>query len=95
MKFPESVITKSKSGKLEVRALVSKGKYIMYRYLDPTSGKESNKKQKLLLKSVDGKIKQWFIIPMQKPRSLMIAAELKEPEKKVWNEKTQKEEGLF
>jgi len=95
MKYHESVLTKSKSGKVEVRALSSKGKYILYHYLDPATGKPSSKKEKLILKSKEGKILQWFLIPLQQDKHLMIPAELKEPEKKVWNEKKKKEENLF
>jgi hypothetical protein len=94
-KYPESVLTKSKSGKIEVRALDSKGKYVLYHYLDSNSGKSSSKKQKLILKSREGKILQWFLIPLQQGKNLMIPAELKEPEKKIWNEKKKKEENLF
>lgn len=95
MKYPESVLTKSKSEKIEVRALNSKGKYALYHYLDSATGKQSSKKQKLILKSKEGKILQWFLIPLQQGKSLMIPAELKESEKKIWNERKKKEENLF
>lgn len=94
-KFSDDTLTISKSGKVEVRSLVSRGRYVIYSYLDPKTEKESNEKQKLVLKSQDGKIKQWFIIPMSGPRSLMIEAKLKESEKKVWNEKAKKTERLI
>lgn len=94
-KFPDETLTVSKAGKAEVRALVSRGKYVMYKYLDPETVQVSAKKQKLVLKSEDGKIKQWFIIPMSGPRSLMIEAKLKEPEKKIWNEKSKKTEKMI
>jgi len=94
-KFPEEVLTVSKSGKVEARAVVSRGKYVLYKYLDPETGKETGKKQKLVLQTTDGTIKQWFVIPMAGSRNLMIETELKEPEKKVWNEKTKKVEKLF
>jgi len=94
-KFPDEVLTVSKSGKIEARALVSRGKYVLYKYLDPQTGEESSKKQKLVLQAKDGKIKQWFVIPMTRQKSLLIEAKSKESEKKIWNEKIKKEEDLW
>lgn len=94
-KYPESVLTKSKSGKTEVRALDSKGKYVLYHYLDSETGKLSSKKQKLILKSKEGNFLQWFLIPLQQEKQLMIPTDSKESEKKIWNEKKKKEENLF
>jgi len=94
-KFPDEVLAVSKNGKVEVRALVSRGRYVMYKYLNPETGEVSARKQKLILLANDGKIKQWFVVPMSGPRSLMIEAKLKEPEKKIWNEKKKKAEKFF
>jgi len=41
MEFPETVLTKSKTGKLEVRILDSSGSYVICKYLDPKSMKSA------------------------------------------------------
>ncbi len=84
-RYPPEVLTKSRKGKIEVRSLVDRGVYIRYEYLDPETGKRSEEKTKLILKSSDGKTEEYFVIPLkQKGRSLMLKAEVK-GNRKVWN----------
>jgi len=86
MRYPESVLTKGKKG-MEVRSLVSRGKYVLCEYLNPDTGKLADKKKKLILKGDDGKIQEYFIVPLKGDRSLLITPkEKKDVEKqKVWN----------
>ena len=92
------MLTKDRKGNIEVRNLVSRGKFVMYDYRDTKTFKkvESNKK-KLYLKDEDGKIIEYFIIPLKTPdRSLLISPEKpKEKIRKVWNDKTKREEDLW
>jgi hypothetical protein len=95
MDFSDQVLTKGKSGKLEVRALDSRGSFVMCKYLNPETLKLADKKTKLTLKCDDGKLEEYFIIPLRDPkRSLLIKAEGEEKDRKIWNERTQKEEDL-
>ena len=96
MSFSENVLTKGKSGKLEVRTLHSRGSFVMCKYLNPKTLKLADKKTKLTLKAEDGTIEEYFIIPMRDPkRSLLIRAEAEEKDRKVWNQETQQEEDLW
>lgn len=96
MKFGESVLTKNKRGKVELRAVDSRGLYVLCKYLDPKTLKLSDKKKALFLKDEDGNVQEFFIIPLKTSnRFLLIRAEKGEKERKVWNEKTKKEERLF
>jgi hypothetical protein len=93
MQVPETVLTKGRGGKLEVRALDSRGTYVMCKYLDPKTMKPADQKRKLTLKGDDGRIAEYFIIPLKSPkRSLLITAETEEKERQVWNENLQKAE---
>ena len=96
--YPESVLTKDRKVNLEVRNLVSRGQFVMYDYRDIKTFKrvESNKK-KLYLKDKDGKIREYYIIPLKSGnRSLLLTPENSEEKvRKIWNEKTQKEEDLW
>jgi hypothetical protein len=95
MGFSDQVLTKGKSGKLEVRALHSRGSFVMCKYLNPETLKLADKKTKLTLKCDDGKLEEYFIIPLRDPkRSLLINAQAEEKDRKVWNERTQQEEDL-
>ena len=95
MDFSDQVLTKGKSGKLEVRALHSRGSFVMCKYLNPETLKLADKKTKLTLKRDDGSVQEYFIIPLRDPkRSLLIKAEGEEKDRKIWNERTQKEEDL-
>jgi len=96
LKFSESVLTKGKSGKLEVRALESRGTYVTCKYLNPESLKLADKKLKLSLRNEKGEVDEFFIIPLKDPkRSLLMKAEKEEKERKIWNSETQQEENLW
>ena len=95
MGFSKEVLTKGKSGKLELRALHSRGSFVMCRYLNPETLKLADKKTKLTLKRADGTVEEYFIIPLKDPRrSLLVKAESEEKDRKIWNEQTQQEEEL-
>ncbi len=95
MDFSNEVLTKGKSGKLEVRTLQSRGSFVMCKYLDPETMKLADKKTKLTLKGEDGTIGEYFVIPLKDSRrSLLVKAEEEEKIRKVWNEQTQREEAL-
>jgi len=94
--FSEEVIAKGKGGKPELRALESRGRYVLYRYLDPRTLRIADQKRKLCLRDEDGDVQEYFIIPLRtKNRALLVTPEKKEQERKVWNEKTGKEEDLW
>jgi hypothetical protein len=96
MSFSNDVLTKGKSGKTELRALHSRGSFVMSKYLDPETLKLADKKTKLSLKRSDGKIEEYFIIPLRDPkRSLLIKAEGEEKDRKVWNQEAEREENLW
>src|SRR5438552_1133341 len=94
--FPESVLTKDKSGNKEVRNLISKGRFVLYEYRDPNDfSLLKNGARKLYLKENEGKVLGFMIIPLKGNKSLMVAPDLLELDKKVWNDKTKKPEELF
>jgi hypothetical protein len=95
MEFSEKVLTKAKSGKIELRALDSRGGYVLCKYLDPKTLKLADKKKKLTLRDEDGNIQEYFIIPLKDNRSLLVTGEQKEKDRKIWNEKTKKEEEMW
>jgi hypothetical protein len=85
--FPESVLAKGKAGKLEVRALDSRGSYVMCKYLDLKTMKPADKKRKLMLKDQNGNVLEYFIIPIKDAkRALLLRATAEEKERQVWNE---------
>ena len=87
MNLPEAVLTKGKGGKLEVRALDSRGSYVMCKYLDPKTMKLADKKRKLTLRELNGVVHEYFIIPLRdSKRSLLLTAASEEKERQVWNE---------
>lgn len=95
MGFSEQVLTKGKSGKLELRTLHSRGSFVRCKYLNPDTLKLADKKTKLTLKREDGTVEEYFIIPLKDlRRSLLVKAEGEEKDRKVWNELTQQEEEL-
>ena len=96
-KFPVSVLTKNKAGKIEVRTLESRGKYVIYSYLDPKTLKPmENGKKKICLKTEDGKIQEFFMIPVKgHGRYLILLNKGEERERKIWNEAEKKEEALW
>lgn len=98
MGYPESILTKNKKGNLEVRNLVSRGQFVMYDYRDLKTFKQvENRKRKLYLKDESGKIEEYYIIPLQtKNKSLLIVPEkVEKKERKVWNDKSKKEEDIW
>jgi hypothetical protein len=96
MRFSNDVLTKGKSGKTELRALHSRGSFVMCKYLDPETLKPADKKTKLSLRNRDGGVEEYFIIPMRDPkRSLLIRAETQEKDRKVWNQDSHSEEDLW
>lgn len=96
MEFPEAVLTKGRGGKLEVRALDSRGSYVMCKYLDPKTMKPTEKKRKLMLKDQSGTIVEYFIIPLKDPkRALLLSSEAEEKERQVWVEAVGKSEEVW
>jgi len=96
MSFSDRVLTKGKSGKLEVRALRSRGTYVMCKYLSPETLKLADKKTKLMLRRADGTFEEYFIIPLKDPkRSLLVKAEPEEKDRKIWNQETRQEEDVW
>jgi hypothetical protein len=98
MEFPEEVLTKNRKGQLEVRNLLARGVFVLYDYRDPISFKvvESGKK-KLYLKSEDGSVQEFYIIPTKtEGRELLLKPKKEEAvERKVWNNKKKQAEDLF
>ncbi len=98
MEYPKEVLTKNRKGQLEVRNLIARGVFVMYDYRDPVSFKivESGKK-KLYLKSEDGTVQEFYIIPTKtEGRELLLRAKKEEGMiRKVWNSKKQQAEDLF
>lgn len=89
--YPDSVLTKNRSGRSEVRALDSKGKFVIAKYLDSDNLKESDKKRKLVLKKESGEIQEFFIIPTkQNNKSLLITPKKKSKKHSFWDEELEK-----
>ena len=96
MGFSNQVLTRGKSGKLELRTLRSRGSFVMCEYRDPETLKLADKKNKLVLRSEDGTMAEYFIIPLRDPkRSLLVKPETEEKDRKIWNQQTQQEEDLW
>ncbi|HYM39602.1 MAG TPA: hypothetical protein VEY12_05590 [Thermoplasmata archaeon] len=83
--FPEEVLTKTKKGEIEVRALLDRGRYVRYRYLHPETGEPmEGGKVKLVLVAESGKTEEFFIIPTKSHRDLLLPAAEKGT-RKVWD----------
>ncbi len=96
MDLPQTVLTKGKGGKIEVRAVDSRGSYVICKYLDPKTLKPADNKRKLMLRSQDGKILEYFIIPLKDAkRALLLTADSEEKEQELWNEDLGKAEGVW
>jgi len=96
LELPESVLTKAKNGKLEVRGLESRGSYVLCKYLDPNTMKLADAKRKLILKDQKGNVSEYFIIPLKDAkRSLLVSAELDEKILQVWNQATGNAEDIW
>ncbi len=73
--FPEEVLTRTKKGETEVRALIDRGRYVRYNYLDPDTGEAvEGGKVKLVLLADDGKVEEFFVITTKSHRDLLIPA---------------------
>ncbi len=96
MDFPETVITKSKKGKVEIRSLDHRGRYVICKYLDPKTMKQADTKRKLMLKDEEGKVIEYFIIPLKDPtRALLVFPDAKEKDRQIWNEKRGNAEDIW
>ncbi len=96
MGFSDQVLTKGKSGKLELRTLRSRGSYVMCEYRNPETLKLADRKNKLMLRNEDDTLEEYFIIPLRDPnRALFIKPQSEEKERKIWNPRTQQEEDLW
>ena len=93
MDIPKEVLTETKKGKKEIRWLISRGKFSWYEYRDSKNLKKVGK-SRIFLKSKDGDIKSFFLIPLKDGRMLAIEADTDE-NKKVWNDKIKKAEKLW
>jgi len=94
-KYPDSVLTQGKKG-LEVRTLVTRGKFVICEYRDPNTMQLVDKKQKWILKDEKGNVKEYFIIPLKDGRKLMVEPKEKKSEDiKVWNREKQRAEELW
>jgi len=98
MDFPEEVLTKNRKDEIEVRNLIARGLFVLYDYRDPKTFKivESGKK-KLYLKSEDGSVQEFYIIPTKmEGRELLLRPKKEEKvDRKVWNSKKKQVEELF
>lgn len=93
--FPKEVIAKGSKGRAEVRVLESRGSYVIYKYVDLETLKRKEKKMKLCLKDDEGKITEYFIIPLKdEGKYLLLRSEEKGP-RKIWNPKKNSEEDLW
>jgi hypothetical protein len=96
VEFPETVTTKSKKNKLEIRSLDHRGSYVICRYVDPKTMKLADTKRKLMLKDEEGNVREYFIIPLKDPkRALLITPEVEDKDRQVWNEKLGKAEEIW
>jgi len=96
MQFPESVMTRSKKGKLEIRTLESRGSYVIWKYLDPKTLEPANKKKKLMLRSESGELVEYFIVPLNDPsRAMLITSHPDEKERQIWNKSEQTAEEIW
>jgi len=95
MEIPTEVLTRSKKGKIEVRSLIKRGKFVLYEYLDPKTLQKSENKVKLVLKDENGKLEEFFLIPLKQPNKFLVLKVEEKGERKVWNPRTKKVEDLF
>jgi hypothetical protein len=96
VEFPDTVLTEGKGRRLELRTLDSRGTFVICKYLDPKTMKLADQKRKLMLKDQDGKILEYFIVPLKSPnRSLLISAKGEEKERQIWNDELGKPEEVW
>lgn len=81
---------------MELRALEARGRFVLCKYLDPTTLKPADNKMKLTLEDDEGRLTEYFILPLKTPkRALLLTAEKEEKMRKVWNEAAKREEPLW
>lgn len=96
MEFPETVTTRSKKGKLEIRTLESRGTFVICKYLDSNTLKLADTKKKLILRSENGELTEYFIVPLKNSRrALLISSRPDEEERQVWNESDKRAEEIW
>jgi hypothetical protein len=96
LEFPETVLTTSKKGRLEVRTLESRGSFVMCKYLDLNTLKPADTKKKLILRSNSGELTEYFIVALKDPnRALLISSQPDEKERQIWNESQQHAEAIW
>jgi len=96
MEFPDSVVTRSKKGKLEIRTLEARGSFVVCKYLDAKTLKPADKKKKLLLRSESGELVEYFIVPLTDPsRAMLITSRPDEKERQIWNQSEQHAEEIW
>jgi len=94
-KFPDAVLTKTKRGKILVRNLLGRGKFVWYDYRNPENfEKEENGKIRIFLKDNNGKVYSYFLIPLKNKRFLAIEANSSE-DKILWNDSKKRAEKLW
>jgi hypothetical protein len=85
--YPPEVLTTTKKGRVEARALVERGRYVLYDYRDPETSERTENKEKLVLvpegKSLD-EAREFFVIHPPRGRDLLVPAERK-GERQVWD----------
>ncbi|HDD46500.1 MAG TPA: hypothetical protein ENG42_03415 [Candidatus Aenigmarchaeota archaeon] len=87
MTFPKEVLTKTKSGNIEVRVFLKRGEFVHYGYMDVKTKKMLNK-AKIILKSENGKVESYFIIPLkQKDKFLLMKEKEQKTNIKLWDGK--------
>jgi len=96
MEFPDTVMTKSKKGKVEIRSLDHRGSYVICKYVDPKTMKLADTKRKLMLRDDEGTVREYFIIPLKDPkRALLVLPEAEEKDRQIWNDKQGKAEEIW
>jgi hypothetical protein len=83
VKYPKEVLTVSKKGKVEVRSLVDRGRYIRYEYLDPETGRKTENKVKLVL--IGEKVEEYFMIPTKDGKRYLLLPLEPKGERMVWD----------
>lgn len=90
-------MTESKKGNRELRSIFSRGRFALVEYRDMETKERADEKLKLVLQHDDGKVEEFFVIPLkQANRSLLLRTEKpKGPKVKAWNPKSEKVEEVM
>jgi hypothetical protein len=72
MGFPETVLTTSKKGQVEIRTLESRGSFVICKYIDSKTLKLTDRKKKLILRSNSGELTEYFIVPLKDPKRALL-----------------------